>query len=175
MNKLKPWFSSYIIFAMLLGLSNWGFAANENSKYPSLSMHGEIYSNACDENERNVIRKSLFAQPLKNPIEVWEMIEVILCASPDDTYRKYVMGLIPGEVKKVVESTGSKSKTKKVKVKDEIIREVMARQHAWNASVEVESNNVVLQYFANEACVKTTKIRYVRGKWGIYELGEACD
>jgi hypothetical protein len=53
--------------------------------------------------------------------------------------------------------------------------EVLAKGSAWSPTLRTEPGKIYLHYFKDEACVKEVVLSFVKRKWRISEIGEACD
>jgi hypothetical protein len=51
-----------------------------------------------------------------------------------------------------MESTGDKPNFKIISRNEKLLSELMAEGAAWNVTMLVEPEKIILQYFANEAC-----------------------
>jgi hypothetical protein len=57
-----------------------------------------------------------------------------------------------------------------------LVEEVMANGRAWGVTFRVEGEkNIHVQYFQDEACVRGIALSFVKKKWIIDEVSQACD
>lgn len=169
------WFHSPIL--VLLSFSFGAVSADSNAanKYPALSMHGENYPNACEPSQRKALRGLLRASRPQDSERAWRAIDAMLCSPSDDANRHYLKTLVPRKIKETVESTGDQPEFKLVARSDRLISGLMADGKAWDADIRVESTKIVVQYFANEACVRSRTLTFENLRWSLTEVGEACD
>lgn len=153
-------------------LSSGVMAANN---YPSLTMHGWTYSNACSKPEQQVLQQAVLKADVKNMPMVWRAVQALLCAPRTGPERAYLASMFAKKVKKELESTGSEPSYEVVPRTDEVINDTMAAGEAWAADIQIQVDEIKLHYFANEACVRGVTFSYRQRKWVIDEIGEACD
>jgi hypothetical protein len=151
-----------------------GMSANAN-EYPDLNMQGRNYPNSCAPEQRQILQKEIIKGDVQDATQVWKAVELILCVPEDDASRKQLISLFYKKVRKAIDSTGEAPIFKTMFVSEELASKVMAGGNAWNASILVEKSKIVLQYFVNEACVKSATLFYKKSKWSVYEIGQACD
>jgi hypothetical protein len=144
-------------------------------KFRPLRMYGESYPNVCLKAEQEALMNELSLHQIKNEAQAWRLIATILCSPDDNVSRTYVRTLLSGKLRRKSESTADKPSYEVLVPGNRLVSEVMAFGSAWSASVRVESDELVLQYFSNEACVKGVRFAYVASRWTIHELSEACD
>jgi hypothetical protein len=78
-------------------------------------------------------------------------------------------------VREQLESTKDKSVIKTLAVSEELVTRIMATGSVWNTTLLAEKKKITLQYFVNEACVRSATLLYSHSKWAVSEIGEACD
>jgi hypothetical protein len=142
-------------------------------------MQGEIYLNACLDDEKNILKRNIRELRYPDEEKAWKLIDTVLCADNNELSRSYVKNLIPGKLRKA-DLTGVKPKIKLVPKNEVLINKLLASGKAWSPSVQINEaklneSGIVLQYFANEACVKELKIKHIVNKWILYEISETCD
>jgi hypothetical protein len=163
--------SKFVFLGVLLMCITSAYA----EKYPVLSMQGEEYVSACEQEERKALRDQLLNARNQGAMQVWRVVEVLLCAPDDNFNRAFIKSLIPGNVRRKFDSTGDHPKIKIIPRSDRLASQIMANGKAWDVGINFDSNEVTLQYFANEACVKEVRLRNSGSRWIIYEVSEACD
>ena len=82
---------------------------------------------------------------------------------------------MPEKIKEDFSSTGEEPSFETMKRSDELAERLIAARETWNARVREEYGKIILQYFADEACVKEVTLQYVESAWLRHGLGEACD
>jgi hypothetical protein len=162
-------------FLLASGFSTPVCFASESVKYPKLIMHGQKYLNACDPVRKVALQNMLLVHNVKASKQAWRVIDAILCSPDDDKNRAYVRGIIQKRVRMSLESTGETPTVQLVERTDELIDEILAAGRAWEASLQVDSAKIILQYFANEACVEAISLSFASGKWTVSDYGVACD
>ena len=164
------------ILMLALSLSaSFCLASTLAENYPSLAMHGELYTNSCNPSSQGLLRETLVRSKVKNSKQAWRLIGAILCFPKDVKNRAYVKQFASRKMRLTFESTGEDPDVQIVELNDEILDEIIAGGNAWKASLRVEPGKIVLQYFANEACVEGATLLFHRGSWSIHEFGSACD
>jgi hypothetical protein len=168
---------SFVLISLFLFFYSGPIFCQE--KYPSLKMQGEIYLNACLEDKKTMLKKNMLELKYPDEEKAWKLIDTILCADNNEISRSYVKNLIPDKLRKA-DLTGVKPKIKLLQKNEDLINKLLASGKAWNPSVQINEDKInekeiVLQYFANEACVKGLKIKHMVNKWILYEISEACD
>ena len=150
-------------------------AVDVPDKYPPLEMHGETYPNTCTAPQKKNLHEALLASRVHDTEGAWRAIDAMLCTPSDDANRRYVKTLVPKKIKQTVESTGDQPEFKLVARSDKLIGSLIADGRAWNADVSAEPTKIVLQYFANEACVRSKTLTFENRRWSLTDVGEACD
>jgi hypothetical protein len=165
----------YVLMLALSLLTDFCHASTLAEKYPSLAMHGERYTNSCNPSSQGLLRETLVRNKVKNSKQAWRLIGAILCFPNDANNHVYLKQFSNKRMRLTVESTGEDPDVQTVELNDELLDEIIAGGNAWKASLRVESGKIVLQYFANEACVEGATLLFHRGAWSIHEFGIACD
>jgi hypothetical protein len=164
-----------ILAVTSLSLAMACHAIDATEEYPTLRIQGEEYSNACAAVPKNHLLDTLLAGKVQDAAQAWRAVDAMLCVPDNDTNRSFIKTLVPEKVHEAVEATGDKPSFRMVARSESLVRGLMAAGVAWGANIRTESGKVVLQYFANEACVKERTLIYSNFKWSVYEVGEACD
>lgn len=138
-------------------------------------MHGEPYQNACNSEEIKKLKEIIHRSGALQKQQAYEAVETILCKSPCEVDRKFLTELIPEYVEENTEGAGESSATKRVKKDANLVAYILANKSAWKVSLSARPKEIVLQYFANEACVRSATLRHIRSGWSIGRIGEACD
>lgn len=169
------WFVPSLSIFMTLFFINSSSFSSEINLFPTLKMNGEIYENSCSANKKEVLKGEINPSRLKNADQVWSIIVTILCKPANEKNIEFLKLLTLKKIREATASTGARPQRELVTPSRMLVRDVMAECQAWDADIQVESGKVILQYFANEACVRSVKMRFAKSKWIIYEVGEACD
>lgn len=150
-------------------------AANPTNEFPTLSMHGEHYANACAPLQRKELKDTLLTNNVRDAAQAWRAIDAFLCAPNNDINRIYLESIIPKKIRQTTESTGDEATFKLVTRSRKLVQDLIAGGKAWDANIQTEPDKITLQYFANEVCVKERALIYKDFRWSLYEVGEACD
>lgn len=161
-------------FLMTVFYLNKSHGADLRSAYPSLSMHGETYRNACEADLKNMLLTTIQAR-YREVAREFTVMKAILCAPKSKANKAYIKSKMSNSIRVGADATAIESTLKIVRVDDELIDDMMAEAHAWGVSVRMRDGNFSLQYFENEACVKEVVFKKRKSKWVIYEVGQACD
>jgi len=167
-------FSSLVIVLAACMTTSAAGAATAATAYPALEMNGLQYPNACSKPEQARLRNSISGGVNDTP-GLWRAVNAILCAPRTGPERIYLTSLFPKRVKQESEDTGQEPSVAFVQRSDALIDRVMAAGEAWDAEVRGGADTAVVQYFANEACVKNVTLAYRQAKWRVGGIGEACD
>jgi len=144
-------------------------------QYPALEIHGFLYPNACAANVRVELQNSLLKLDIKEADKAWQIIDALICAPRNESTRNAVRVVMAKRIKEDFASTGDLPSFEMVVPNAQIIERVIRDGEAWKAQVRKESDNVIVQYFVDEACVRDVTLRYFKSKWLIYGIGMACD
>ena len=158
--------------ALLIVLPSFGISRYEP---PTLTIYGETYVSNCKPWQIAEIRKTLAQSGADRPVELKAAVEVLLCASPTDRSRAFVRKLLPKAVRKATQATGDEDTSELVPRNAALVDEMFAEGFARDVTLTTETDKVTLQYFANEACVKSRTLILVKNRWAIAKIGEACD
>lgn len=101
-------------------------------------------------------------------------IDLILCGSDNPKNTEKIIGFIDKVVTTTYEGTAGKKIVGKTSAKEKVATEIMAKGRAWDTTLQF-NDEVTLQYFSNEECVETIKLRHSKNSWLVYEIGRACD
>lgn len=103
------------------------------------------------------------------------MVEAVLCARDDKDSRQRMLSHTASRIRVGQPSGEEKPVFKIVKRSEQLVAELMAKGRAWDATLRAEGTQLVLQYFADEACVKDVTLAYRGSRWQVVETSEACD
>lgn len=159
---------------LLLAACTSSAAAGQATAYADMDSYGTIRPNACAPAQQALLKKDV-DDVANDAAQAWKAIIAMLCTADDAGNRERIKRFVPAHVREVQEGTGQAPVFQRVRRSDELIQRLSAAGKAWEASVEAESDKIVLQYFPDEACVASRTLRYAKGKWTLAEIGEACD
>jgi hypothetical protein len=145
------------------------------SGHKDLVLQGEVYPNSCNVAQKKNLHGELIRGEVVDMGQAWRAIELILCGANTIGNRRRLMSLLSKEVLEKTESTGDDTKARRVIKSAVLVKDLMTVRDAWNSSIIAHQEEIFLQYFVNEACVKSAKFVYKRYKWSVSEIGEACD
>jgi hypothetical protein len=164
------------LFIVFLGST---FAGADPSKkaHPALKVHGDELPNSCSSIEKDKLQKILISEINKNSDSngAWRLVETLLCASDTKNDRLLLQSSLPSKIRLTASASGEKDVVRWVKRDSELIDSLMAKGQAWNATFEVSSNRLKLQFNPDEACIRTRTIQFLKGKWNLVAISEACD
>lgn len=166
---------STIALAALASLSLSCSADTIPVKYPALQMHGETYQSACMPEHLSKLKAALLKEPVNETDQLWRAVRTMLCAPKDRVSRRLVKSLLPSKVRRTTESTGDEPRSKLIARTDGLIDKMLAEGKVWNACIRSIDEGITLQYFSNEACVESRKLKWANNKWSIVQIGSACD
>lgn len=138
-------------------------------------MQGNVYRSVCTPDQLSQLRQAVTEGRPHAPAQLWRAVEVMLCSRKANSDVRFVRALVPRKIKRSSEATGDRTVINYTPRDVELIEGLFAEQKAWGAGVKVKRAKVTLQYFANEACVVTRTLIFVKPNWQISEFGEACD
>jgi hypothetical protein len=150
-------------------------AGSTSQDYSPLTVYGSAYPNACTTQEKEELRSKLMSSTVPDPKAAWSTIELILCAKKDKPTQDKMRKLVQKRILTSVESTGQNTSKDVESRSEEFLSELMAEGQAWDARIDLRKEEVVLQYYANEACVNSATLRYVKRNWLVTKVGQACD
>lgn len=164
----------FLFFIMVLSIKS-ALASNGASTYQKLTMHGDSYENSCSIKRKQELMIKIQKNALHHSQALQNAIKFILCGNdtPQDINR--MVSIIDEVVTMTYEGTGEEKKLGTSREKTEILKEIMAKGKAWNATLNFEDSEAKLQYFSSEACVESVKLRHSEKSWLVYEIGGACD
>ena len=169
--KTKP--TSILVMAgALLGCASTVAAVPD---YPPLRLHGDELPSACMPTQLAQVYKALALTRVPEQTQAATLLQTLLCKADTPTNRATLKPLVPAKVRFAVAATGDKDQVKTVARDDALLSSLLPAGAAWDANVLGSPNKLVLQYQANEACVKSRTLKFANGKWSVAEIGEACD
>jgi hypothetical protein len=137
-------------------------------------MHGDVYANSCNNSNLEKLKKSLEAKFGFDP-KLSAIIEIILCGEKNSVNRNNVGALLSKSLRVETGGVGEETTLEIVVPNNETIDMMLAEGRAWNTFLKKDMEDLRMQYFVNEACIKEVIFRKIREKWFIVEIGEYCD
>ena len=150
-------------------------SASAKNEHSSLNIHGEIYPNSCGSEQKRFLQEQVLASGIPDAAQAWQAIYLILCASGTHSNFGKVAALFTKQVRSEIESTADDPIVRVVEGNEKLAASIMAAEKAWDTNISTAGGKIVLQYFVNEACVKSATLLYNKSKWSVYEVGQACD
>lgn len=141
----------------------------------TLSMHGQVYSSACEPEKRDQRRQTILKSGAKHQSDASATIDLILCSSFRSVDSSLLARLVPKKVGMSTEGTGDEGSVETVNRDAELLAYIFADKKAGHANLQISKTNIVLDYYPNDACLKRVSLAFIRNSWVIRELGEACD
>lgn len=142
-----------------------------------LNIQGEEYPNACSSEKRKKLQQSVkrAAGRTRDPIGAWRLVEALLCAPESKGTRSYLTGVLPSIIRVKSSGTGQDDTSELIRRDGKLIKSLLAKGKAWNATVSSESGQLVLNYYPNEACISSRTLKFTNKRWQLVEMGGACD
>lgn len=138
-----------------------------------LTIQGDVYDASCTASAKAALQAAL-AGP--TAVEGWRMVDTLLCAPKSAASKAYVACHAARKISYESYSTGDEQEqASTVPLSSAIIDELLAAGAAWNATVEVNAEQIRLSYYPNEACVNTRTLEFIQGRWRLTTMGSACD
>jgi hypothetical protein len=150
-------------------------ASNVNPRYPKLIMHGNSYNNSCAPVQRKELMRKIEKNVLLDKVILQAVVDLILCGSDTPQNTTKIAASIAEVVTTNYEGTAEERIIGKTSDKIEVAKDLMAKGRAWSSTLQFNDDEVTLQFFSNEACVESVKLRHSKNLWVVYEIGEACD
>ena len=142
----------------------------------TLDVQGVKYANACTPYGRKALRKSVWrVAGGRQATGAWRLVETLLCSPNSKASRRYLTSVLPAEVRSVSSGTGQDEISESVKRDGRLIDALLAGGEAWHATVESESTEISLSYYANEACINSRTLSFVNRSWRLVKISQACD
>jgi hypothetical protein len=126
-------------------------------------------------NQKQILADQVKKNTVVGALRALKFVDLILCAKDSKANRKELMSSFREKVREQLESTKDKSVIKTLAVSEELVTRIMATGSVWNTTFLAEKKKITLQYFVNEACVRSATLLYSHSKWAVSEIGEACD
>lgn len=162
-----------LLSALAIPTSAW---PQQNSDYPTISIQGNEYRNACDPVEKEKLKEVLKNENVPSKAEAWEILDMLLCAPRTEKNVNKMFIATSSKIRTESEGTGEKESNIETVQRDlKIVKEFFAQGHAWRARLIVINNSVRLHYSENESCIEERIIEFAKSKWKIVEAGQACD
>ena len=128
---------------------------------------------ACAATGKSALRAQLSKSPSAS--EAWSLTELLLCGAKTPANSAYLRNRMPDKITVSNSDTGSEDQKASVKVDAQLIDTLLGSGEANDAELRVEDNELVLQYWPNEACVNGRTLRYAKGRWRLVAISDACD
>lgn len=163
---------SLILLALLLTVQTKAQTQNDR---PSLSTHGVIYPNSCNEDQQKRLRSVLFKSSALAPEKAWRAIQTFLCSTHNDKNINTALTFSKSEIKNNYEETGASPDSRVVKSTKETIESLMANGKAWDAEIDATRNELKVSYLKDEACIEGLIFKFHSAQWYLSEFSAACD
>jgi hypothetical protein len=153
-----------------------GSAAAATALQP-LHTNGEVLPNSCTAAGQAALRGKLTApkSAVARPDAAWRLVHALLCAPRTAQSRAYLRSHLGKTVEQLVQATGSDDETSTVAVDDDLIIGLQQEGKAWEAQIDAYADEVTVQFWSDEASVRSRTLRFVGGKWRIVATMDASD
>jgi hypothetical protein len=153
------------------------FGAGKPPQPAFLDIQGQRYANACLRIQAANLKKTLFAGQVPDAMQAWQLIDLILCVPINHANRLAVKNSIKDRVGQMIELTGDEPEQKLAVASEALAGQMMAGRQAWNANIDIDidARTIALEYYPNEACIKTVTLEYIGATWMVSKFAEACD
>ncbi|MEW6760795.1 MAG: hypothetical protein AB1437_08210 [Pseudomonadota bacterium] len=174
---MKNLTSRKVLFTLLTTIfahsTSW---AQDYSKYPTISIQGNDYPNACHPLERKKVQEVLRDTNIPKKEELWTILDMLLCAARTEKNLDKMLAATSKRIRMEAEGTGEKEPNIKTVPKNlKLVEDFFAQGKAWGIGLIIINNTVRINYSENEACVEERIIEFSNEKWEIVEIGQACD
>ena len=143
----------------------------------NLQVQGHEYTNACTPNKRKTLQQSVkrAAGRSRDANGAWRLVETLLCAPDSKAGRRYLTSVLPPKIRFKSSGTGQEDTSGLSRRDGELIKSLLAKGEAWDATISSESKEIILIYSPNEACSSSRTLNFINRKWRLVEMSEACD
>jgi len=162
----------FILLALLLTMQTKAQTQNDRA---SLSAHGVIYQNSCNEYQQKKLRSILIKSSAFDPDKAWRIIEIFLCSTRNDKNVNAALTYSKSEIKNNDDETGAKRDLRMEKSSKEAIESLMANGNVWDAEIEAGRNEIKVSYVRDEACIEGLTFYFYDAQWYLSEVSSACD
>lgn len=128
---------------------------------------------SCTATNKAALRKQLLKSPA--PGDAWALTELLLCGAKTPGNVAYLRDHAPKKITTKNDDSGSEAKVSTVTVDAALLESLLGAGEASDAELRVSDNEIVLQYWPNEACVNGRTLRYSKGQWRTVAIDDACD
>ena len=136
---------------------------------PSIQQYGDTYVAACIPSEKKRLRNDVNRiADHRNPENAWQVIHTMLCRD-DKGAGGFIIRHMP---KTIVLENYALGDEESMRVTS--TPALLIQKKAWGATIE-ESNDIAVNYIANEACLGTFTIRYNGRGWLVIKIKQICD
>ncbi|QOY94568.1 hypothetical protein IM543_01175 [Massilia sp. UMI-21] len=163
----------FVYFLMVTsGISS---ASTKALSFPIVTKNGNSNENSCSSRQKKELMNSIHKNVMRDSRVLQTAIDLILCAFDTPQNTRKITNFIDNVVTGIYEGTGEEKVVERATAKTEIAKYIMAKGRAWSTTLQFSDDEVTLQYFSNEACVESVKLRHSENSWLVYEIGGACD
>ena len=143
----------------------------------NLYVQGDEYKNTCSPSERKKLQQSVkrAAGRSRDANGAWRLVETLLCAPNSKASRRYLASVLPPKIRYKSSGTGQDDTSELIRRDAELIKSLLAKGEAWNATISSESTEIILSYYPNEACIRSRTLNFTNKRWRLVEMSEACD
>lgn len=174
MNKfLRP--KEILSFILIFFLLTVQIKAQTQSERPSLSAHGVIYPNSCNEDQQKTLRSTLMQSSAVAPANAWRIVETFLCSERNAQNINNALTFTRTLIRQNYEETGAKPHFELTKSKKDIVRSLMANGNVWDAEIQASTDKLKVNYLKDAACIEGLIFKFSSGQWHLSESSTACD
>ena len=151
-----------------------GDRAGDRFATPSQSIQGTVYPSACAPEQQRALRQAVTRGHPLGEQAAWTLIETALCAPADAATLAYLDAHVAGVIERI--ETDLDAETMRIVTKNrDVVATIATAGRAWDASLDVSRDEMILQYYWNEACIRRLAFGYKKGKWMLRQIRSACD
>ncbi|TDK66395.1 hypothetical protein [Sapientia aquatica] len=158
---------SYMLFVM--------FVSASSTKAESETVSAEENDNpVCDVGGLKKLHSNLLKLVgNRAPQQGWDLTKAMVCFKGPEA-DKIVRRYITGDLMMRIGGPSGGQDYAVAKQSDEL-HNGYGRGNAWHATVELQGNDIWVNFMADEICWKGFTLRFDGKKWNIFELNSGCD
>lgn len=132
-------------------------------------------NSACAKKNLPKLKSTVFSMKIKDRSAAWKGIQIILCSDVNETDVRFISDMLANRITKSLEGTGQDPSIEEIKKSDVAIEDILAMGKASDAEISNSAGKIELFYSFDEVCIASRKFQYIRKKWRIVSIGQACD
>lgn len=144
--------------------------------YPTLKKDGIILTSVCVPPQLRQLKEQFARYKYKDEEEAWKAVITLLCGSTTEENTRYVRYLMAPKLVSTSDYTGQDNQPETINSDEEAAANLLTLGIAYDATIaNLPGAMFRVLFTTNEVCGASRTFKYIKNKWMIVSIGEACD